>query len=80
MLNQHQLIPYARVEELLESLYGVSLCEGSLFNFNALVYDALEDTETQIKAALQQQHVLHVDEIGIRVDGRLHWVHRHLFL
>ena len=75
MLNQYQLIPYARVEELLESLYGVSLCEGSLFNFNQHVYDALEDTETQIKAALQQQNVLHVDESGIRVEGRLHWVH-----
>ncbi len=75
MLNQYQLIPYARVEELLESLYGVSLCEGSLFNFNQHVYEALADTETQIKVALQQQNVLHADESGIRVEGRLHWVH-----
>jgi transposase len=72
MLNQYQLIPYARVEELLESLYGVSLCEGCLFNFNRQVHEALTDTETRIKAALQQQNVLHVDESGIRVEGRLH--------
>ena len=41
-LNQYQLIPYARTEEMLESLYGVSLCEGSLYNFNLQTYHALE--------------------------------------
>ena len=74
-LNQYQLIPYARVTELLESLYGVSLCEGSLFTFNQQAYQGLEATETEIKAALLRHDVLHVDESGIRVEGRLHWVH-----
>ena len=74
-LNQYQLIPYARVAESLASLYGVSLCEGSLFSCNQHVYEALEDTEMQIKTALQQQQVLHVDDSGIRVDGSLHGVH-----
>lgn len=74
-LNQYQLIPYARVEESLESLYGVSLCEGTLFNSNQKVYENLEETEGQIKSALQQEAVLHVDESGIRVEGKLHWLH-----
>ncbi len=74
-LNQYQMLPYARVEELLESLYGASLCEGSLCNFNQQAYDGLEGTETEIKAALRQQPVLHADESGIRVEGSLHWVH-----
>jgi transposase len=74
-LNQYQLLPYARVEELLESFYDISLCEGSLYNFNQQLYEALEDTEAEIKAALRQQDVLHVDESGMRVEGRLHWVH-----
>ena len=74
-LNQYQLVPYARVEEILESLYGARLCEGSLFNFNQQAYDSLEGAENQIKAALLQQDVLHADESGIRVEGKLHWVH-----
>lgn len=74
-LNQYQLIPYARVEEILESFYGVSLCESSLYNFNLQAYQALEETETQIKESLKQQPVLHADESGIRVEGKLHWVH-----
>jgi transposase len=74
-LNQYQLIPYARVEEMLGALYGTRLCEGSLLNFNQQVYDGLEDTENHIKAALLQQDVLNADESGIRVEGKLHWVH-----
>lgn len=74
-LNQYQLIPYARVEETLESFYGVSLCEGTLFNSTQKVYEKLEDTEAQIKSALKQQSILHVDESGIRVEGHLHWLH-----
>jgi transposase len=73
--NQYQLVPYARVEEMLESLYDTRLCEGSLFNFNQQAYENLEDTENRIKAALLQQEVLHADESGIRVEGKLHWVH-----
>jgi transposase len=74
-LNQYQLIPYARVEESLESLYGVSLCEGTLFNSNQKVYEILEETEEQIKISLKKQPVLHVDESGIRIEGHLHWLH-----
>lgn len=74
-LNQYQLIPYARVEESLESLYGVSLCEGTLFNSNQAVYQALEETEEKIKEALKKQPILHVDESGIRVKGQLSWLH-----
>jgi len=74
-LNQYQLIPYARVGEMLGALYGTRLCEGSLLNFNQQLYDGLEGTENQIKAALLQQDVLNADESGIRVEGKLHWVH-----
>lgn len=73
--NQYQLLPYARVEEVLELLYDTRLCEGSLFNLNQQAYQRLEDTETAFKIALRQQKVLHTDESGIRVEGKLHWVH-----
>jgi len=48
------------------------LCEGSLYNFNL---QALEGTEYQIKAALTQKPLIHADESGIRIEGKLHWLH-----
>jgi transposase len=74
-LNQYQLIPYARVGEILESFYGASLCEGSLYNFNQQAYQSLEETETQIKESLKIQPLLNSDESGIRIEGKLHWLH-----
>lgn len=74
-LNQYQLIPYARVEEILESFYGVSLCEGSLYNFNLQAYQALEEPVKQIKTAIATLPVVHSDETGIRIEGHLHWLH-----
>lgn len=73
--NQYQLLPYSRCIEALKDLYGAELCEGSLLNFNNQTHAALESTERQIKAVLQQADVLNVDESGIRVEGKLHWVH-----
>lgn len=73
--NQYQLLPYSRCIEALEDLYGTGLCEGSLLNFNEQTYATLASTESQIRAALQQADVLNVDESGIRVEGKLHWVH-----
>jgi transposase len=51
------------------------VCEGSLYPFNLQAYQVLEDTQAQIKSALKQQSLIHADESGIRVEGRLHWVH-----
>ena len=45
---------------------------GSLYHFNLQAYQALEDTQAQIKAALKQQSLIHADESGIRVEGCLH--------
>jgi transposase len=74
-LNQYQLIPYARVSEILESFYGASLCEGSLYNFNLQAYQTLEETESRIKESLKIQSLLNADESGIRIEGKLNWLH-----
>ncbi len=74
-LVEHQLIPYARVRELLTDLLGARLSVGTLVAWVQQAAAALAPVEAQVKAALQQAPVLHADETGVRRMGRLAWAH-----
>lgn len=74
-LQQYQLLPYARTQEMLSDLFGCSLCEGTLGNGLATCYERLAPVESAIKTAVQDAAVGHFDETGIRIEGKLHWLH-----
>ena len=70
-----QLIPSARVCELLSDVYGVEVSEGTLYNVRSRCFNALDDLEAQIKVALTDSSVVHFDETGFRVKNKLWWLH-----
>jgi transposase len=74
-LQEYQLLPYARTREMLADLFGCSLCEGTLGNSLAACYERLAPVEAAIKTAVQEEEVGHFDETGIRIEGKLHWLH-----
>lgn len=74
-LVEQQLVPYARVRELLADLFGQSLSVGTLVTMVQQCAHALVPVEETLKAEAQTAPVLHHDETGVRVAGRLQWVH-----
>lgn len=74
-LSQQQLLPFARVCEVMQDLVGVALSEGSLQEVIVRCQQNLEEVEQQIKQALRQAEVLHQDETGLYVCGKRHWMH-----
>lgn len=74
-LMEYQLLPYARTNQLLADLFGSAPCEGTLANALATCHSNLADVETKIKEALVRARAVHVDETGIRVNQKLHWLH-----
>jgi transposase len=74
-LVEQQLVPYARVQELLRDLCGVALSGGTLVAWVRAAATTLESVEEQIKAALGRAPVLHSDETGVRQGGHLAWAH-----
>jgi transposase len=74
-LVEQQLVPYARVRELLRDLVGADLSSGTLVAWVREAAAVLEPVEAAIKAALQQAPVLHNDETGVRRAGTLAWAH-----
>lgn len=74
-LNQYQLLPLARTQELLADLFGQAPSQGTLTGTIAACSRRLEPVETALKAALLRAPVLHSDETGVRVVQQLHWIH-----
>jgi len=74
-LSQYQLIPYARVQDYLTEQMHLTISVGTLFNFNKVAYDLLEDFERIAKLNLVAAAVLHADETGININKKLHWLH-----
>jgi transposase len=74
-LNQHHLVPIARTCEIMRDVFGLALSQGSLQAFNQQAAQTLAPTVDAIGRAAQSASVAHADETGIRVMGRLHWLH-----
>lgn len=74
-LMQFQLLPSERTKELLRDIFGCSVSEGTLFNWNKEIHTGLEESEQQIKEQLMQSPQINADETGMFCIGNLHWLH-----
>ncbi len=70
-----QLLPSARVCELLSEVYGIEMSEGTLYNMRSRCFEALDEAEAEIHSALLDAPVVHFDETGFRVKNKLWWLH-----
>jgi transposase len=74
-LNTYQLIPWARTCELLGDFYGHTPAEAIVLTSNATLVDYTASSVAAIKQHLIAADVAHFDESGLRVEGRLNWLH-----
>lgn len=74
-LNQYHLVPLARTAALMQDLYGAHLSQASIQSFAQEAAAALHPTVQAIAQAVQASSVVHADETGIRITGKLHWLH-----
>jgi transposase len=75
LLNVECRMPFEKIEQLFEDLYGCSYNESTAVSANETCFVALEPVELQIKEAVTESEVVHLDETGMRVEGKLHWFH-----
>lgn len=74
-LLDYQLLPSARVADLLSDVFGCELSEATLYTARESCFAGLASVEAAIAAQVQQAEVLHCDETGMRVNGKLWWLH-----
>ncbi len=75
ILNTSYKIPFAKVGRLFGDLFGYPINDSTQITMQKKCFSLLEDTEDKIKAKLLIAPVSHVDETGINVNGKNHWLH-----
>ena len=74
-LYGQQFIPLARIKELLTALYGDAPSEAVILAATRQLVSRTQATLERIREQLLADPVVHFDERGLRVEGRLHWLH-----
>jgi transposase len=59
----------------MRDLFGCRLSAGTVANIVRDCAEALLETEPKIKRRLRRSALIHADETGLRVEGRLQYVH-----
>jgi transposase len=73
VLGQH--LPVERTASLLADLFGTPMSVGTVAAWTARAAAGLEPFTVAARAGLARAQLVHADETGLRVAGRLHWLH-----
>lgn len=74
-LHEYQLVPLARVSELLADLCTCEVSEGTVLTWVECAAERLAPVVSQIADWLSVSPLQHADETGVRIAGKLHWLH-----
>ena len=74
-LYGQQFIPLARIRELLTAFYGHAPSEAVVLAATRQLVTRTDTTLERIRQQLIAAPVAHFDESGLRVEGRLQWLH-----
>lgn len=75
MLNVHFKLPFKKIQLLFHDLFGYAINESTIYSATRQCYENLEVSEQKIKDLVAASQVAHADETGLRVKGKLNWLH-----
>jgi transposase len=73
--NNYHVIPLDRTTEIFADLYGQPITEAIVLQANATLANKVQPAHEAVKEELINSPVVNFDESGLRVAGKLHWVH-----
>jgi transposase len=74
-LMDGQLLPSERTCEVLSDILETKVSEGTLYNTRTQCFNNLESITNNIQSSILASNVVHFDETGLRVNGKLWWLH-----
>jgi transposase len=73
--NAYHLIPLERTAEIFDDLYAHPFTGAAVLQANTEIAQQVSPANASVKEQLTQTEVAHFDESGLRVSGKLQWVH-----
>ena len=74
-LHEQQLIPEDRLVVLFQDVFDLSVSAATLVNYSATFAQTITPLTGKIEQTLQSATVKNLDESGLRVAAKLHWMH-----
>ena len=74
-LSVDHKMPLEQISQLFEETYGYDLNVSTVINALNLGYELTAPIENQVIEHLKKQDVANFDETGIRIQGKLYWLH-----
>ncbi len=74
-LSTDQLIPTKRLVATFRDLLGITMSHGTIVNLVSRCADTDHSFAGTVRRAVAPAPVKPMDETGIRVEGKLHWLH-----
>jgi transposase len=72
--NQHH-IPVERTAQIFDDLVHQPVSDATVLKASEELSVSIEPSTEGVKKQLRAAEVLHADESGLRVEGKLHWLH-----
>lgn len=73
--RDQQLLPLDRISQMMADLFDHPVSQATVQAAVATVYKALANFESKVQYQLLSAPIIHADETGLRVAGKLHWLH-----
>ncbi|MGH7148277.1 MAG: IS66 family transposase [Nitrospiraceae bacterium] len=74
-LRVQQLLPLDRISQMCADLFGQPVSEATIHAAVLTAYQRLAGFEAKVTRLLEQAKLAHADETGLRVAGKLYWLH-----
>jgi transposase len=74
-LTDGHFLPVARAAQTLLEVFGLRVATGTVAKIRVRTAGLLAAFTAELAARLTAEPVVHFDETGVRVEGRLHWLH-----
>jgi transposase len=75
LLNNEAKLSFEKTQTIFSDIFGYTINQSTIITANASCYGNLAQTERLIQENIINSPTAHSDESGIRVNGRLHWLH-----